>query len=175
MGLALGATLGTIAFARGSLTPSDTRSGPEKVKFPFSAQIPAGQKMDEVKDKDVFGDEYTDYVLPVGSTINRYVDKPIKVRLPDDAAPPSVATGTVDFPADCETRSEPVSRWQLGEVIALAVMAICLWGSMVGATLPLIFRRIGLDPAVASGPFVATFVDLTGLFIYFQIAKRILL
>ena len=175
MGLALGATLGTIAFARGSLTPSDTRSGPERVKFPFSAQLPAGQKMDEVKDKDLFGDEYTDYVLPVGSTINRYVDKPIKVRLPDDAPPPAVATGTVDFPADCETRSEPVSRWQLGEVIALAVMAICLWGSMVGATLPLIFRRIGLDPAVASGPFVATFVDLTGLFIYFQIAKRILL
>ncbi len=35
MGLALGGALGVIAFARGALTPSDTRSGPEKVKNPF--------------------------------------------------------------------------------------------------------------------------------------------
>jgi magnesium transporter len=175
MGLALGVTLGLIALARGALTPSDTRSGPEKVKYPFSVTLPPGAALGESKGEDVFGDPYVDYVLPPNTAINRTEEKGIRVRLPDGASPPAVAGQSVEFPADCETRTEPISRWQLGKVIALAVMAICLWGSMVGATLPLIFRSIGMDPAVASGPFVATFVDLTGLFIYFQFAKGILL
>ena len=37
------------------------------------------------------------------------------------------------------------------------------------------FRKFGLDPAIASGPFVATFVDVTGIAIFFLIAKAILL
>ena len=40
MGLALGLTLGVIAFARGALTPSDTRSGPRKVKEAFAVRVP---------------------------------------------------------------------------------------------------------------------------------------
>ena len=56
-----------------------------------------------------------------------------------------------------------MSRWRLGLVIALAVLGICIWGTMVGATLPLVFKKFGGDPAVASGPFVATFVDITGI------------
>ena len=176
MGLALGLTLGAIAFVRGSLTPADTRSGPEKVSYPFSAKLPDGtNKLTEEKSTDLWGDEFIDYVLPVGTVLDRMIEKGQKVRLPKDAAPPTLVAGLAEFPAECETRTEAVSRWKLGQVIALAVMSICLWGSMVGATLPLIFRSFGFDPAVASGPFVATFVDLTGLIIFFQFAKALLL
>ena len=52
-------------------------------------------------------------------------------------------------------------RWMLALTISQAVAAICLWGTLVGATLPLIFSRLGFDPGYASSPFVATFVDVT--------------
>src|SRR5580692_4674206 len=61
-------------------------------------------------------------------------------------------------------------RWMLALVIAQAVAAICLWGTLVGSTLPLVFSRLGFDPGYASSPFVATFVDVTGIVIYFSIA-----
>jgi magnesium transporter len=67
----------------------------------------------------------------------------------------------------------PADRWQLGFVIGCAVSAICLWGTLVGSMLPLVFRRLGIDPGVASSPFVATFVDVTGIVIYFSIAKSV--
>jgi magnesium transporter len=38
-----------------------------------------------------------------------------------------------------------------------------------------VFKRFGIDPAIASSPFVATFVDVTGIVIYFSIAKVYLL
>src|SRR5262249_28790114 len=55
--------------------------------------------------------------------------------------------------------------WMLTLAVAQAVMAICVWGTLVGSTLPMIFRRLGVDPGVASSPFVATFVDVTGIVI----------
>ncbi len=68
-----------------------------------------------------------------------------------------------------------VDRWMLALVIAQAVAAICLWGTLVGSMLPLVFKRLGFDPGYASSPFVATFVDVTGIVIYFSIAKMLLL
>lgn len=62
-------------------------------------------------------------------------------------------------------------RWMLAIVIGQSVSAICLWGTLVGSMLPLVFRRLGFDPGYASSPFVATFVDVTGIVIYFSIAK----
>lgn len=62
-------------------------------------------------------------------------------------------------------------RWLLALVIAQAVAAICLWGTIVGSMLPLIFRRLGFDPGYACSPFVATFVDVTGIVIYFTVAS----
>jgi magnesium transporter len=62
-------------------------------------------------------------------------------------------------------------RFALAWVVAQAVTIICLWGTLVGSMLPLIFRRLGFDPAYASSPFVATFVDVTGIVIFFSIAK----
>jgi magnesium transporter len=69
----------------------------------------------------------------------------------------------------------PADRWVLAWVIAQAVTAICLWGTLVGSMLPLLFRRFGIDPGIASSPFVATFVDVTGILIYFYIATSWLL
>lgn len=66
-------------------------------------------------------------------------------------------------------------RWMLALVIGQAVTAICLWGTLVGSMLPLFFRRLGFDPGYASSPFVATFVDVTGIVIYFSIAQVYLL
>ncbi len=66
-------------------------------------------------------------------------------------------------------------RWILAIVIAQSVAVICLWGTLVGSMLPLAFKRIGVDPGYASSPFVATFVDVTGIVIYFSIAKIFLL
>ncbi len=63
----------------------------------------------------------------------------------------------------------------LALVIAAAVTTICLWGTLVGSMLPLVFRRLGFDPGYASSPFVATFVDVTGIFIYFSLAQVYLL
>jgi magnesium transporter len=56
-------------------------------------------------------------------------------------------------------------------VISQAVTLICLWGTMVGSMLPLAFQRLGVDPAYASSPFVATFVDVTGILILFSLAQ----
>ncbi len=66
-------------------------------------------------------------------------------------------------------------RWTLACVIAQAVGLICLWGTLVGSMLPLVFKRLGIDPGIASSPFVATFVDVTGILIYFSIAEVYLL
>ncbi len=68
-----------------------------------------------------------------------------------------------------------VHPWQLAWVISQAVAAICLWGTLTGSMLPLIFKRFGVDPGFASSPFVATLVDVTGIVIYFSIAKAYLL
>jgi magnesium transporter len=68
-----------------------------------------------------------------------------------------------------------VNRWLLALVVSQSVTLICLWGTLVGSVLPLIFRRLGFDPGYASSPFVATLVDVTGIVIYFSIAKVYLL
>jgi magnesium transporter len=67
------------------------------------------------------------------------------------------------------------NRWMLALAISQSVAVICLWGTVVGAMLPLLFKRLGLDPGFASSPFVATFVDVTGIVIYFSIASVYLL
>ncbi|WP_307810683.1 magnesium transporter [Tomitella cavernea] len=73
-----------------------------------------------------------------------------------------------------------IRAWTLGvgvEValtVTLTVAAIVLWSSFIGSVLPLLLRRVGLDPAVVSAPMIATIVDGTGLVIYFEIAKLIM-
>jgi magnesium transporter len=58
--------------------------------------------------------------------------------------------------------------------VGVALVGIVLWGTLAGSMLPFILRRLGLDPATSSAPFVATLVDVTGLIIYFGVAVLIL-
>ena len=62
----------------------------------------------------------------------------------------------------------------VGVTVALALVGVVLWGTLSGSMLPLVLRRVGLDPAVSSAPFVATLVDVTGLVIYFSVAVVVL-
>ena len=61
--------------------------------------------------------------------------------------------------------------WQLVAVtIFFSLIGIVLWGSMMGSMLPIILKKLKLDPAASSAPFVATLVDVTGIVIYFSVA-----
>ena len=62
----------------------------------------------------------------------------------------------------------------LSVTIGVSLICVVLWGSLVGAMLPMFLRLIRLDPAVCSAPFVATLVDVTGIVIFFNVAKHIL-
>lgn len=58
--------------------------------------------------------------------------------------------------------------------VGISLVAIVMWGTLSGAMLPFLLRRVGLDPASASAPFVATLVDVSGLVIYFTVAEVVL-
>jgi magnesium transporter len=58
--------------------------------------------------------------------------------------------------------------------IAISLLGIVMFGTIVGSMLPFILRRVGLDPASASAPLVATLVDVSGLIIYFVTAAFLL-
>ena len=85
-----------------------------------------------------------------------------------------VALGGIGFIRGAMTSEglrEGVPWHTLGWIIACSVMCICIWGTLVGSMLPLVFKRVGVDPGIASSPFVATFVDVTGIVIFFSFAK----
>ena len=66
-------------------------------------------------------------------------------------------------------------HWLLvGLTVGAALVGIVTFGSLTGSMLPFLLQRVGFDPAVASAPFVATLVDVTGLVIYFSVALVIL-
>jgi len=63
---------------------------------------------------------------------------------------------------------------RLGITVGTALAVTVTWATVSGAFLPLLLRRLKLDPAVAAGPFITTLIDISALFIYFEIAKRLL-
>lgn len=63
---------------------------------------------------------------------------------------------------------------QIGLTVGIALIGVVLWGNTIGSLFPMILKRLGLDPAVSSAPFVATVVDITGLLIYFTVASILL-
>ncbi len=58
--------------------------------------------------------------------------------------------------------------------IWLSLIGVVLWGTFAGSMLPITLKRLGLDPAVSSAPFVATLVDVSGIVIYFEVAAHVL-
>ncbi|MSQ14693.1 MAG: magnesium transporter [Dehalococcoidia bacterium] len=73
-----------------------------------------------------------------------------------------------------------IRAWTLGvgigiaQVVGITALCVVVWAALVAAVLPLALRKLRLDPAVISGPFITTLVDGTGLIIYFNIAHFLL-
>ncbi len=66
-------------------------------------------------------------------------------------------------------------HWLLvGACVGVSLIGVVLWGNIVGSLFPLLLKKVGMDPAVSSAPFVATMVDVTGLIIYFTVASIML-
>lgn len=82
----------------------------------------------------------------------------------------AVLTGIATLPDEAPAGS----LVRIAAVVGGAVLAVILWGTMVGSLLPLILRRIGFDPAVSSTPLVATLMDATGTLIYVTAAILLL-
>ncbi|WON78614.1 magnesium transporter [Serratia sp. UGAL515B_01] len=59
-------------------------------------------------------------------------------------------------------------------VVSLTLVAITIWSAIVSSIIPMLLKKAGIDPAVVSAPFIATFIDGTGLIIYFKIAQIVL-
>jgi magnesium transporter len=62
----------------------------------------------------------------------------------------------------------------LAMVVSFSLVGVVLFGTIAGSMLPFMLRRFGADPASASGPFVATLVDVMGIIIYFSLANLLL-
>lgn len=64
--------------------------------------------------------------------------------------------------------------FSIGLVVMFSLVGVVMWGTLSGSMLPLLLKRLKLDPATSSAPFVATIVDVTGLILYFSIAQLLL-
>jgi magnesium transporter len=85
-----------------------------------------------------------------------------------------------------QVRRIPILVWQsffglygehallLSFTVALSLFGVVVWGTLGGSMLPFALRALGLDPASASAPFVATVVDVSGILIYFTVASLVL-
>jgi magnesium transporter len=59
-------------------------------------------------------------------------------------------------------------------VVSSTLVVICTWASFAGGLLPVVAKRLNIDPAVVSAPVITTLVDATGLIIYFLLARAVL-
>jgi magnesium transporter len=71
-----------------------------------------------------------------------------------------------------------VTLWQgdyrLGVLLGVCMMIIILWATLMGAIVPLLLRKMDIDPALATGPFITTSNDILGILIYLGIATMLL-
>lgn len=67
-----------------------------------------------------------------------------------------------------------VYSWSIGVVVGLTLLAVCTLAASVGSLMPMIAKKIRVDPAVFSNPFISTVVDALGLVVYFFIARMVL-
>ena len=63
---------------------------------------------------------------------------------------------------------------KMAATVAISLVLVIIIASLVGTFVPLMLHRFGIDPAVATGPFITTSNDIFGLFIFFTIARIIL-
>ena len=68
----------------------------------------------------------------------------------------------------------PDWRWYHLAVFPLTLLMVVACGTMVGSLLPLLFQRMGLDPALMSNPFVSGIMDIVGITTYMNVAAWLL-
>jgi magnesium transporter len=59
-------------------------------------------------------------------------------------------------------------------IVAISLISVIIIASLIGTFIPLLLDKFGIDPALATGPFITTSNDICGILIYFSIAKLIL-
>ncbi len=64
---------------------------------------------------------------------------------------------------------------KLGMVVGIAMATNMITAATIGTVVPMIFKKLGVDPAVASAPFISTTLDITGITIYFTLTTVLLL
>ncbi|MBN2477253.1 MAG: magnesium transporter [Pirellulales bacterium] len=74
----------------------------------------------------------------------------------------------------CALLAAPAPAYLTAAVIPATLLLVVLCGTLLGSLLPLLFRRLGLDPAMMSNPFVAGLIDVLGIVIYMQVALQLL-
>ena len=62
----------------------------------------------------------------------------------------------------------------IGIIVTVALVSVIIIASLIGTFIPLLLDKFGIDPALATGPFITTSNDICGILIYFSIAKLIL-
>ncbi len=62
----------------------------------------------------------------------------------------------------------------IGIIVTIALISVIIIASLIGTFIPLLLDKFGIDPALATGPFITTSNDICGILIYFSIAKMIL-
>ncbi|MBB1193272.1 magnesium transporter [Flavobacterium sp. SOK18b] len=62
----------------------------------------------------------------------------------------------------------------IGVIVTTALISVIIIASLIGTSIPLLLDKFGIDPALATGPFITTSNDICGILIYFSIAKIIL-
>ncbi|GEC70903.1 magnesium transporter [Flavobacterium flevense] len=62
----------------------------------------------------------------------------------------------------------------IGLIVTIALVSVIVIASLIGTFIPLLLDKFGIDPALATGPFITTSNDICGILIYFSIAKMIL-
>ncbi len=63
---------------------------------------------------------------------------------------------------------------QIALAVSISLVVVVTIGNIIGSMLPLMFKKIGVDPAVTSGPFIASLMDVSAIVIYFSIAISLL-
>ena len=61
--------------------------------------------------------------------------------------------------------------FQSAAVIPVTLIAVVVCGALTGSLLPLVFRRVGWDPALMSTPLVAMIIDIIGVLMYLELAR----
>jgi magnesium transporter len=62
----------------------------------------------------------------------------------------------------------------IGVIVTTALVSVIIIASLIGTFVPLLLDKFGIDPALATGPFITTSNDICGILIYFSIARIIL-